>query len=140
VVPQLVNGDFENGTNGWTGTCASRGNGDPAAHGGSNLLDVTASNGWFGGNVSAQCTQSITLTAGQYTLTTYLYGTNATVALSGATTASQTVSGSSWQKVTVPFTVATSGSVTVSVQTQSGGGIAPASNSVYADDFSITSP
>lgn len=139
-VPQLVNGDFENGTTGWTGTCASLGAGDPAPHGGTNSLNVTASNGWLGGNVTAQCTQSITLTAGQYTLTTYLYGTNATVALSGAATATQTVNGNSWQLVTVPFTVTASGSVTVAVQTQSGGGFAPASNSVYADDFSITSP
>ncbi|MFD8599702.1 glycosyl hydrolase family 18 protein [Kitasatospora sp. NPDC059646] len=123
----LVNGDFETGSLGpWT--CQSGGAvvGSPV-HGGSKALQVVPTAGTTG-----QCEQTVTLAPNHaYTLTAWVQGPYSYVGVSGGATASSWANGSSWTKLTVPFTTGASGTVTVYLHGWYGQG------SVYGDDFSI---
>ena len=145
-VPQLKNGDFESGTTYWTGTCASS-TSNPTPHGGSKDLAVTANPTGFLdlGQGTATCSQQITLTPNtSYTVTAYVYGTGVTLGVSGGATKSQTLTAVSWQPLTLSFTTGANGTVTIYIQTTTvaGGflGLQQVTNTVYSDDFSVTSP
>ncbi|RKE22356.1 glycosyl hydrolase family 18 protein [Streptomyces sp. TLI_171] len=123
----LANGDLESGTLApWT--CQSGGAvvGSPV-HGGSKALQVVPT-----ASATGQCQQTVTLAPNHsYTLTAWVQGPYSYVGVSGGATASTWANGTSWTKLTVPFTTGANGTVTVYLHGWYGQG------NVYGDDFSI---
>ncbi|MGC0422626.1 glycosyl hydrolase family 18 protein [Embleya sp. AB8] len=125
----LLNGDFESGSLApWTcqpgGTVVTT-----PVHSGSHALQVAA-----GAAQTGECSQTVQLAPNSaHTLTGWVQGNYAYLGVSGGATASTWASpGSTWTKLTVPFTVGASGSVTVYLHGWY------AQGSVYGDDFAIS--
>ncbi|MFI9784129.1 carbohydrate binding domain-containing protein [Kitasatospora sp. NPDC051984] len=123
----LVNGDFESGSLApWTCQSGAAVVGSPV-HSGSKALQVTPTAGTTG-----ECDQTVALAPNHsYTLTAWVQGPYSYVGVTGGATASTWANGSSWTKVSVPFTTGASGTVTVYLHGWYGQG------AVYGDDFSI---
>ncbi|WP_033212372.1 glycosyl hydrolase family 18 protein [Kitasatospora phosalacinea] len=123
----LSNGDLESGNLApWT--CQSGGAVVTSpVHGGSKALKAVPTAGATG-----ECGQTVTLAPNHaYTLTAWVQGPYSYVGVSGGATASSWANGSSWTKLTVPFTTGANGTVTVYLHGWYGQG------AVYGDDFSI---
>ena len=124
----LANGDFESGSlTPWTCDSGASVVSSPV-HGGSHALktDPTSS-------ATGQCAQTLTLKPNtSYTLQGWVQGSYAYLGVSGGATASTWTSSSSWQKLSVPFTTGSSGTVTVYVHGWYGQG------TVYADDLALS--
>ncbi|MFJ5880736.1 glycosyl hydrolase family 18 protein [Kitasatospora cineracea] len=123
----VANGDLESGNLApWT--CQSGGAVvSTPVHSGSKALQATPTAGTTG-----ECDQTVNLAPNHaYTLTAWVQGPYSYVGVSGGATASSWANGSSWTKVTVPFTTGASGTVTVYLHGWYGQG------AVYGDDFSI---
>ncbi|GLW53466.1 glycosyl hydrolase family 18 protein [Kitasatospora phosalacinea] len=123
----LANGDLESGNLApWT--CQSGGAVVTSpVHGGSKALKAVPS-----ASATGQCEQTVTLAPNHaYTLTAWVQGPYSYVGVSGGATASSWANGSSWTKLTVPFTTGANGTVTVYLHGWYGQG------AVYGDDFSI---
>ena len=85
-----------------------------------------------GSSTTGECDQTVTLQPNHsYTLTGWVQGNYAYLGVSGGATASTWASPSSWQKLTVPFTTGSSGTVTVYVHGWYGQG------NVFADDLAV---
>ncbi|OIV37906.1 chitinase [Mangrovactinospora gilvigrisea] len=124
----LQNAGFESGSlSPWT--CQQGGSVVAApVHSGSHALQVAATSAQTG-----ECDQTVNLTPGSaHTLTAWVQGPYAYVGVKGGATASTWASGTGWTKLTVPFTVGSSGAVTVYAHGWYGQG------NVYADGFSLS--
>ncbi|MFE3206253.1 glycosyl hydrolase family 18 protein [Embleya sp. NPDC055664] len=125
----LLNADLESGSLApWTcqpgGAVVST-----PTHGGTHALEVAA-----GAAQTGECKQTLQLAPNStHTLTAWVRGNYAYLGVSGGATGSTWASpGTTWAKLTVPFTVGASGSVTVYLHGWYGQG------SVYGDDFAIS--
>ncbi|MDH6113990.1 hypothetical protein P3T36_002811 [Kitasatospora sp. MAP12-15] len=124
----LVNGGFESGSlSPWTcqpgGAVVST-----PVHSGSHALQVTPT-----ASQTGECDQSVTLAPNHaYTLSGWVQGNYAYLGVSGGATGSTWASGSSWTKLSVPFTTGASGTVTVYLHGWY------AQGNVFGDDFSIS--
>ncbi|GLX54356.1 chitinase [Streptomyces hygroscopicus subsp. hygroscopicus] len=124
----LANGDFESGSlSPWTCDSGAAVVSSPA-HGGSHALKTEPTS-----SATGQCAQTLTLKPNtSYTLSGWVQGSYAYLGVSGGATASTWTSSSSWQKLTVPFTTGSSGTVTVYVHGWY------AQGTVYADDLALS--
>ncbi|MFC8452470.1 glycosyl hydrolase family 18 protein [Kitasatospora sp. NPDC057223] len=124
----LVNGGLETGSLApWTCQAGGAVVATPA-HSGTHALQAAAT-----ASQTGQCGQSVTLAPNtSYTLSGWVQGNYAYIGVSGGATASTwTPGGTSWTKLTVPFTTGASGTVTVYLHGWYGQG------NVFGDDFSI---
>jgi chitinase len=124
----LTNGGFESGSlSPWTCQAGSTVVSSPV-HTGSYALQVTPSS-----STTGECDQTVTLKPNTaYTLTGWVTGPYAYIGVSGGASASTWSSTTSWNKLTVPFTTGSSGTVTVYVHGWY------AQGNVGADDFSLS--
>ncbi len=123
----VVNGGFETGSlSPWS--CQPGGTvvGTPV-HSGSHALRAAVTSAQTG-----ECDQSLTLRPDTaYTLTGWVQGSYAFIGVSGGATAGTWTSSTGWQKLTVPFTTGSSGTVTVYLHGWYGQG------DVHGDDFAV---
>jgi signal peptidase I len=135
--PVVVNSGFESSPalTGWTCTGGTADTSTHHANSGNYSLELQAP-----ANGTATCSQTLQVTTGHaYTLAAYLRGTNVTLGVSGGATASQTFSpGNNMRQESISFTATSSGTVTIYVQTSGTTGFFGNSNTIYADDFSVT--
>ncbi|MEY9962522.1 hypothetical protein ABIA33_000548 [Streptacidiphilus sp. MAP12-16] len=124
----LTNAGFETGSlSPWTCTGGSSVVSSPV-HSGSHALQVTPS-----ASSTGECDQTVTLSPNHsYTLTGWVQGPYAYIGVSGGASASTWSNSTSWNKLTVPFTTGSSGTVTVYVHGWYG------QADVYADDFTLS--
>ncbi|MFI6977177.1 glycosyl hydrolase family 18 protein [Embleya sp. NPDC050154] len=125
----LLNADLESGTlSPWT--CQPGGAVvTTVAHGGTHAIEAAA-----GPAQTGECRQTLQLAPNStHTLTGWVRGNYAYLGVSGGASGSTWASpGATWTKLTVPFTVGASGSVTVYLHGWY------AQGSVYGDDFAIS--
>jgi hypothetical protein len=124
----VVNGDFETGSlSPWTAQPGTVVVSSPV-HGGSHALQVAAT-----ASQTGEADQTIMLAPNSsHTLTAWVQGNFAFVGVSGGASASTWTSSAGYTKLTVPFTVGASGSVTVFVHGWF------AQGTVFADDISVS--
>ena len=123
----LTNAGFETGSlSPWTCTGSSALVSSPV-HAGSHALQVVPSASGTG-----ECDQTVTLSPNHaYTLTGWVQGPYAYIGVSGGASASTWSNGTTWNKLSVPFTTGSSGTVTVFVHGWYG------QAAVDADDFTL---
>ncbi|MEY9962127.1 hypothetical protein ABIA33_000148 [Streptacidiphilus sp. MAP12-16] len=123
----LVNGTFETGSlSPWTCQPGGAVVSSPV-HSGSHALLVAPTSSQTG-----ECDQTLTLTPNHsYTLSGWVQGNYSYLGVSGGASASTWTSGSSWTKLTVPFSTGANGTVTVYIHGWY------AQGNVYADDLTL---
>ncbi|WP_225849634.1 carbohydrate binding domain-containing protein [Streptomyces sp. HPF1205] len=124
----VVNGGFETGGLApWT--CQSGGGVvSSPAHSGTYALHVAPTSSQTG-----ECDQTVALQPGHsYTLTAWVQGPYSYLGVSGGASADTWTTGTSWTKLSVPFTTGSSGTVTVYLHGWY------AQGAVYGDDFSVS--